>query len=92
MRHGTPGVVAAPRGAYAVRCDVCIFIYRKYNVYRTYKSSDYWKYTIPLIPLHIINPPPSFNLIRVGLSSTEFLNVQVTWLKLDRRIEQRTTG
>ena len=28
---------AGPRDAYAARCDVCIFIYRKYNVYSTYK-------------------------------------------------------
>ena len=28
---------ARPRGAYAAGCDMCIFIYRKYNVYSTYK-------------------------------------------------------
>ena len=82
---------ARPRGsatrAHAARCDD-YFIFIIYISYSTYKSSDYRKIIIiPLNPSHIINPPPSFNLIRVGLSSIEFLNVQVTWLKVDRRIE-----
>ena len=34
----------------------------------------------------IINPPPSFNFLRVGLSSMEFFNVQVTWRRERRRI------
>ena len=79
---------AGPRDAYAAQCDGgIIHIYRKYMVYRTYKSFDYRKIiSIPLISSHIINPPPYFNLIRVGLSSTEFLNVQVMWLKARRWI------
>ena len=69
---------ARPRGsatrAHAVptrRCDIhIIYIYMGYS---TYRSSDYRKIIIiPLIPSHIINSPPSFNLICVGLSSTEF--------------------
>ena len=35
---------------------------------------------------HIINALPYFNFLRVGLTSTEFLNVQVTWQRERRRI------
>ena len=35
---------------------------------------------------HIINPSPFFNFLRVGLSSTESLNVQVTWRRERCRI------
>ena len=61
------------------RRDVTLIIFIIYIGYSTYKSSDYRKVIIiPLMPSHNINSPPSFRLIRVGLSSLEFLNVQVT--------------
>ena len=40
----------------------------------------------PCYPSHIINLSPSFNFLRVGLSSMEFLNVQVMWRTERRRI------
>ena len=33
----------------------------------------------PLHTSHLINPMPSLNFLRVGLSSTELLFMQVTW-------------
>ena len=37
----------------------------------------------------VINPSIFFNFVRVRLSSSESLNVQVTWLNEDRRIRWR---
>ena len=39
MRRGTQGYMAAPRGTYAARCDMHIYIYRNYKGYSTYKHS-----------------------------------------------------
>ena len=67
-----------------------IYIYHIYLGYNTYKSSDYRKIIIiSLISSHILNPPPSFNLIRVGLSSTRHFKFQVTWPKEEPWIERR---
>ena len=70
---GPRGSVTRAHAAPTRRDVTLIYIYHIYIGYSTYKSSDYRKIiTIPLISSHIINPPPSFNLIRVGLSSPKF--------------------
>ena len=85
MRRGTKATWqrhAGPRGD--VTYELFIYIYMGYS---TYKSSDYQKIIIiPLTSSHIINLLPSFNFLRVGLSSTEFLNVQVMWQRERCRI------
>ena len=93
VRRGTQGHVAEPRGptrapAWRGGDTWALFVFN-HNImgYSTYKSSDYRKIIIiPLISSHIINPPPSFIFLRVGLKSKEFLNVQVTWRRERRWI------
>ena len=74
MRRGMQGHVAAPRGPMRrLRDDVTytLFTYILVIVHIVFRLSEENYY--PFIPSHNINPPPSFNLLRVGLSSTEFI-------------------
>ena len=90
MRRGTPGHVAAPRGPTRRLCDDVTHAYLylivtigviAHIVFRLSEENYY-----PSKPLHNINRISFFNFSRVGLSSTWFLNVQVTWRKERRWI------
>ena len=95
MRRGTQGHVAAPRGP-TRRCDALfIFTYIVVIIYIVFRLSE--ENYQPSKPLHDINPILSFNFLRVGLSSTRFLRLQVTWLTEKRwiggsAIEARRSG
>ena len=82
--------MVAPRGPTRhLRDDVTlihiyIYIYIWVIVRIVFRLSEENYY--PSKPSHNINPISFFNFSRVGLSSTWFLNVQVTWRKEGRRI------
>ena len=66
---------AGSRGAYAV----CIFILL-HNLYsKGFQPSVYRKGIHLTNPSGLINPTGFTNIFRVGLSPTQFLNMQVTW-------------
>ena len=75
MRCGTPGHMATPRGpTRRLRDDVTliyIYIYILVIVHIVFRLSedDYYLFNFS----HNINPPPSFNFLHVGLSSTKFI-------------------
>ena len=74
MRCGTQGHVAAPHGpTRRLRGDVtyALFTYILVIVHIVFRLSEDNYY--PFNPSHNINPPPSFNFLRVGPSSTEFI-------------------
>ena len=73
---------ARPRGSATgptrrLRGVLFIFIYIGYNIYSPFRLSE--GIINPLNTSHLINPMPSLNFLRVGLSSTELFLMQVTW-------------
>ena len=74
MRRGTQGHMVALRGPTRRLCgDVTytLFTYILVIVHIVFRLSkdNYYPFNLS----HSINPPPSFNFLRVGLSSTEFI-------------------
>ena len=76
---------AGPCSAYAVRCDVYIIYILLLRVI-VHISIMYSKLANPSYSSHLINQIIFFDFLRVGVSSTRFLKMQMTWLNEERWI------
>ena len=88
MRRGMQGHVAAPRGPTRRLRDmmrrIYIYLYIVYNIYSLpFIGRDYY----PSNSSHLINPILSLNFLRVGLSSTKLILMQVMWPLTARQID-----
>ena len=84
--HARPRGSATRAHAAPTRRDINIYLYIFFIICIAFRLSE--GIINPLNTSHVINPTPSFNFLRVGLSSTELILMQVMWPIVERWINR----